>query len=88
MSPLQYQKRLRLPEARRLRLGAGLDATEAAFHVGYESLSRFRREYRRKFGTPPRQDAAALKVETQPTIDSGFQHRSALTVSWLAALAA
>ena len=88
MSPLQYQKRLRLPEARRLRLGAGLDAAEAAFHVGYESPSPFSREYRRKFGAPPRQDVAALKVETQPTNDSGFPRRSALTGSWLAALAA
>jgi AraC-like DNA-binding protein len=59
MSPLQYQKRLRLPEARRLRLGAGLDAAEAAFHVGYESPSQFSREYRRKSGAPPRQDVAA-----------------------------
>ena len=88
MSPLQYPKRLRLPEARRLRLGAGFDGAEAAFHVGYESPSQFSREYRRKFGAPPRQDVAALKVETQPTNDSGFPRRSALTVSWLAALAA
>ena len=51
MSPLQYQKRLRLPEARRLRLGAGLDAAEAAFRVEYESPSQFSREYRGKFGT-------------------------------------
>ena len=88
MSPLQYQKRLRLPEARRLRLGAGLDAAEAAFHVGYESRSPFSREYRRKFGAPPREDVAALKVKTQPTNDSGFPRRCALTGSWLAALAA
>ena len=88
MSPLQYQKRLRLPEARRLRLGAGLDATEAAFHVGYESRSPFSREYRRKFGAPPRQYVDALKVETQPTNESGFPRRRTLTASWLAALAA
>jgi AraC-like DNA-binding protein len=67
MSPLQYQKRLRLQEARRLMLGEGLDAAEAAFRVGYESPSQFSREYRRMFGAPPRQDVAALKVETQPT---------------------
>ncbi len=67
MSPLQYQKRLRLQEARRLMLGEGLDAAEAAFRVGYESPSQFSREYRRLFGAPPRQDVAALKVETQPT---------------------
>lgn len=67
MSPLQYQKRLRLQEARQLMLGEGLDAAEAAFRVGYESPSQFSREYRRMFGAPPRQDVAALKVEAQPT---------------------
>jgi AraC-like DNA-binding protein len=67
MSPLQYQKRLRLQEARRLMLGEGLDAAAAAYHVGYESPSQFSREYRRMFGAPPRHDVAALKVETQPT---------------------
>jgi AraC-like DNA-binding protein len=67
MSPLQYQKRLRLQEARRLMLGEGLDAAEAAFRVGYESPSQFSREYRRMFGAPPRQDVAALKVEARPT---------------------
>jgi AraC-like DNA-binding protein len=66
MSPLQYQKRLRLQEARRLMLGAGFDAAEAAFHVGYESPSQFSREYRRMFGAPPRQDVITLKVEAQP----------------------
>jgi len=66
MSPLQYQKRLRLQEARRLLLGEGIDAAEAAFRVGYESPSQFSREYRRMFGTPPRQDVAALKVEKPP----------------------
>ena len=65
MSQLQYQKRLRLQEARRLMLGEGLDAGEAAFHVGYESRSQFSREYRRMFGAPPRKDVAALKVEAQ-----------------------
>ena len=63
MSPLQYQKRLRLQEARRLMLGEGLDAAEAAFRVGYESPSQFSREYRRLFGAPPRRDVAALQVE-------------------------
>jgi AraC-like DNA-binding protein len=62
LSPLQYQKRLRLQEARRLMLGAGLDAAEAAFRVGYESPSQFSREYRRMFGAPPRRDIVALKV--------------------------
>ena len=63
MSPLQYQKRLRLHEGRRLMLSEGIDAAEAAFRVGYESPSQFSREYRRMFGSPPRQDVAALKVE-------------------------
>lgn len=60
MSPLQYQKRLCLQEARRLMLDEGLDATSAAFRVGYESPSQFSREYRRLFGSPPRRDVAAL----------------------------
>lgn len=62
MSPLQYQKRLRIQEARRLMLGEGLDAAEAAYRVGYESPSHFSREYRRMFGAPPRQDVMAIKV--------------------------
>jgi AraC-like DNA-binding protein len=63
MSPPQYQKRLRLQEARRLMLGGGQGAAEAAFRVGYESPSQFSREYRRMCGAPPRQNVAALKVE-------------------------
>jgi len=70
MSPLQYQKRLRLQEGRRLMLGEGLEAAEAAFRVGYESPSQFSREYRRMFGAPPRQDVASVKVESQPVADS------------------
>jgi AraC-like DNA-binding protein len=66
MSPLQYQKRLRLQEARRLMLGEGLDAAEAAFRVGYESPSQFSREYRRLFGAPPRRSVATLKIEAVP----------------------
>jgi AraC-like DNA-binding protein len=66
LSPLQYQKRLRLQEARRLMLGEGLDAAEAAFRVGYESPSQFSREYRRAFGAPPHQDVVALKAGAQP----------------------
>ena len=71
LSPLQYQKQLRLQEARRLMLGEGLDAAEAAYRVGYESPSQFSREYRRAFGTPPKQDVAALKVAPQPASYSG-----------------
>ena len=61
MSPLQYQKWLRLSEARRLMLAEHLDATTAAFRVGYESPSQFSREYRRLFGTPPSRDIASLR---------------------------
>lgn len=74
MSPLQYQKRLRLEEARRLMLGEGLDAAEAAFRVGYESPSQFSREYRRMFGAPPRQDVAAIKVESEPISHDGARN--------------
>ena len=56
MSPLQYQKQLRLQEARRLMLSSGLDASTAAHSVGYESPSQFAREYGRMFGTPPARD--------------------------------
>ena len=52
LSPLQYQKRLRLQEARRLMLGKHVDAAEASFRVGYESPTQLSREYRRLFGAP------------------------------------
>ena len=61
MSPLQFQKRLRLQEARRLLLAESIDASEAAYRVGYESPSQFSREYRRMYGAPPRKDITALK---------------------------
>jgi len=64
MSPLQYQKRLRLNEARRLMLNEHLDAATAAFQVGYESPSQFSREYARHFGAPPRRDIATLREQT------------------------
>jgi AraC-like DNA-binding protein len=57
-TPLQYQKELRLLEARRLLKTGGASVTTAAFDVGYESLSQFSREYARKFGVPPSQDMA------------------------------
>ncbi len=56
MSPLQYQKRMRLNEARRLMLTEHIDASKAAFEVGYESPSQFSREYSRLFGAPPMRD--------------------------------
>lgn len=61
LSPIQFQKRLRLIEARRLMLDEGLGATHAALAVGYESPSQFTREYGRMFGAPPRRDAIARK---------------------------
>jgi AraC-like DNA-binding protein len=61
MSPLQYQKQLRLTEARRLMLAEHLDASTAAYRVGYESASQFSREYSRQFGTPPMRDIAGLR---------------------------
>jgi AraC-like DNA-binding protein len=81
LSPLQYQKRLRLQEARRLMLGEGLEAAEAAFHVGYESPSQFSREYRRTFGAPPRQDVAAFKAEVQPTEFAGYHTNAVVSKS-------
>lgn len=61
MSPLQYQKWLRLNEARRLMFTERLDATTAAFQVGYESPSQFSREYSRSFGAPPLRDMERLR---------------------------
>jgi AraC-like DNA-binding protein len=60
-SPLQYQKHLRLHEARRLMLAESLDAATAAFQVGYESPSQFNREYSRMFGAPPLRDISKLR---------------------------
>jgi len=67
-SPLQYQKSLRLNEARRLMLNENFDAASAAFHVGYASPTQFSREYSRLFGAPPKRDISALtpKVDTAP----------------------
>ncbi|MDP1583950.1 MAG: AraC family transcriptional regulator [Bradyrhizobium sp.] len=62
MSPLQYQKQLRLQEARRLILSQSLDAAMAGHAVGYESPSQFSREYKRTFGAPPARDIARLRA--------------------------
>ncbi|MCY1403868.1 HTH-type transcriptional activator RhaS [compost metagenome] len=61
MSPLQYQKQLRLQEARRLMLNEGLEASAAGYRVGYESPSQFSREYSRLYGAPPLRDLARLR---------------------------
>ena len=64
MSPLQFQKRLRLQEARRLMLTESLDAAEAGFQVGYDDASHFSREYKRHFGDPPLRDIQGLRELT------------------------
>jgi AraC-like DNA-binding protein len=61
MSPLQFQKRVRLQEARRLMLGEGIDATSAGHRVGYGDPSHFTREYKRLFGAPPARDVERLR---------------------------
>ena len=61
MSPLQFQKQLRLQEARRLMLGEGLDAASAGYRVGYGDASHFTREYKRLFGAPPMRDVEHLR---------------------------
>ena len=62
MSPLQYQKRLRLHVARVRMMTEGMDAASAAFEVGYESASQFNREYSRFFGQPPMRDIKARQL--------------------------
>lgn len=62
MSPLQYQKQLRLQAARQQMLTEGVDASSAAFAVGYESASQFNREYSRMFGQPPMRDIRTLRL--------------------------
>ncbi|WP_426155165.1 AraC family transcriptional regulator N-terminal domain-containing protein [Pseudomonas sp. TSRC2-2] len=61
MSPLQYQKQLRLQEARRLIINEGLDVSSACYRVGYESASQFSREYNRQFGCPPSKELSRLR---------------------------
>ncbi len=63
LSPLQFQKRLRLLEARRLMLGEDLDAASAAYRVGYHDASHFNREYKSLFGVPPMRDVQRLREE-------------------------
>jgi AraC-like DNA-binding protein len=63
MTPLQYQKQLRLLEARRLMVAEAANAMSAAYRVGYESASQFSRDYARMFGTPPRRDTVGLRAQ-------------------------
>jgi len=76
MSPLQYQKWLRLNEARRLMLNKDSDAASAAFEVGYESPSQFSREYTRLFGAPPKRDIEGLRRKADR---EGSSHGAAST---------
>lgn len=69
MSPLQYQKQLRLQSARSLMLNNGPDAASAAFEVGYESATQFNREYSRFFGQPPMRDIRALLSPGAPKLE-------------------
>jgi len=71
MSPLQYQKQLRLVAARERMLVEGLDAASAAFEVGYESPSQFNREYKRFFGQPPIRDVKARRFSESTTLSIG-----------------
>ena len=63
MTPIQFQKKIRLQEARLRLVGLGEDVTSAGYAVGYDSPSQFSREYRREFGTPPSRDAGRLRAE-------------------------
>ena len=65
MSPSQFQKQLRLQEARRLMLGEDLDAASAAYRVGYQDASHFNREYKSLFGVPPMHDVQRLIQRTR-----------------------
>lgn len=66
MTPIQFQKKIRLQEARLRLVGLGEDVTSAGYAVGYDSPSQFSREYRREFGMPPSRDVAQLRLE--PTL--------------------
>jgi AraC-like DNA-binding protein len=67
MSPLQFQKHIRLQEARRLMLGERLDAASAGFRVGYDDASHFSREYKKHFGLPPLRDVERLRESADHT---------------------
>jgi AraC-like DNA-binding protein len=69
MSPLQFQKQLRLQEARRLMIGETLDATTAGFRVGYDDTSHFNRDYKRLFGVPPMRDVERLRESAEVSAD-------------------
>jgi AraC-like DNA-binding protein len=68
MSPLQFQKQMRLQEARRLMLGEELDAASAGHRVGYEDPAYFSRDYKKLFGAPPQRDIARLRGSLEPVV--------------------
>lgn len=70
LSPLQYQKQLRLQAARQRMLTDGVDATTAAYEVGYQSVSQFTREYKRLFGQPPRRDVVAQRESGRAAVSA------------------
>jgi AraC-like DNA-binding protein len=78
MSPLQYQKQIRLQAARARMLVDGLDAASAAFEVGYESASQFNREYSRLFGQPPMRDIRTLRSPGAVSIETVSNLQSAI----------
>jgi AraC-like DNA-binding protein len=94
VSPLQYQKQLRLQEARQLMLNENLDAGSAGGRVGYESPSQFSREYSRLFGAPPQRDVTRMRLAPVSTAaprrgnsrsaDRGTEPRQRLTRASLA----
>jgi AraC-like DNA-binding protein len=70
LSPLQYQKRLRLLQARSLLVIGGKSVTSAAFEVGYESATQFSREYTRAFGLPPTRDSSRIQADMRGTAET------------------
>lgn len=74
MSPIQFQKRIRLQEARRLLVAGETDVTNAAHAVGYDSPSQFSREYRRLYGAPPGQDTRTLRTGKETIAGGGLKN--------------
>jgi AraC-like DNA-binding protein len=68
MSPVQFQKQIRLQEARRMMLGENLDVASASSRVGYEDPSYFSREYKKLFGAPPQGDIASLRSRLEENL--------------------
>ena len=81
MSPIQYQKRLRLQEARRLLLSGAASAEAVAYEVGYASASQFNREYARLFGLPPRRDAERMREAMSSSHVQRLEQSSSLATS-------